>query len=651
MTPRAFAVFLALLIAAPAWAGRGDDELRDRRDYQAALSALRLGQLAQFQALRKKLDGYILAPYLDYELLKDRVVETPRPVLHAYLENNEAAAVSGQLRARWLKSLADRGEWDSFLAEYRPLDNETELACRRLTQLLRKQPGRLDVQREAEQLWQNGNRLPAACDTTFELWRQAGYMTDEQVFERVRLAMERRNLSLAERLGQYLAPRERVWVDRWLAMHRDPARELATLRYPVETPVARAIVRHGVVRLAYNDPDVAMQEWARLRTLHSFFGEDDSYVLRWVGLLAAQAHHPRAAGWLAAVSAGGDDESLRHWRVRAAIRHGTPASGLRAIAQLNESERQEGEWRYWRARLLEENGEKREAERLYGELARERSYYGFMAADRTGRPYALQHVAVEPTPEEIGALLANPGVAMARELFMIGDTVAARRQWSWTIRTLTPRELAVAAVLAQQWGWHDRAIFTVNRSDHLDDLELRFPVLYRDLVEQSAQQANIEPDWVYGVMRQESAFVTDARSSAGALGLMQLMPQTGRLTGRLIKLPVHSNEAILKVENNLRLGTSYLRQVLNGYQGNQVLATAAYNAGPARVKVWLPNDKLPADRWVDTIPFNETRQYVKNVLAFTTVYGHRLGTPTRRMTDRMPAVGLRDAGAEVNTLP
>jgi soluble lytic murein transglycosylase len=289
--------------------------------------------------------------------------------------------------------------------------------------------------------------------------------------------------------------------------------------------------------------------------------------------------------------------------------------------------------------MLERTGEEGRARVLYRVLSKERSYYGFMAADRIGELYAMQHVGVDASPEEVSAMLERPGIQMAKELFTLGDILAARRQWNWATRHLNNRDLAVAAVLARQWGWHDRAILTVNKSEHLDDLELRFPVLYRDIVEANAQRNNIEPDWVYGVLRQESAFVADARSHAGALGLMQLMPRTGRMTGRRINLRVPNNTAILNVENNLKLGASYLRTVLDVNHGHQVLATASYNAGPNRVREWLPESKpLDADVWVDTVPFNETRNYVKNVMAFTTVYAYRLETALRTLKERMPSV-------------
>jgi soluble lytic murein transglycosylase len=614
-------------------------EEKARQQYTQALAALRSGDLARFQRLRDELNGYALQPYLDYEFLKDRIATTPTSTLHDFLERNTAAAVSDQLRKKWLVLLARRGDWNNFIGEFRDIEPDDALNCQRLMHLIKASQEQSGLMNEAGKLWLTGSRLPAACDPVFEAWRQAGHMTSDMVWARIQIAMEKRNLTLAEGLGRYLEPSERVWVQRWMAMHRRPQQELLRFRYPVETPVARSIIRHGVVRLAYNDSDEAMRLWETFKERYEFFGEDERYVLRWVGILAAQAHHPRAVEWLSAASADVDDETLRQWRVRAAIRNGEWKTGLRFLALLPEPEQKEGEWRYWKARMLERTGEKSQAKSLYSALAKERSYYGFMAADHIGQPYAMQHVSVQASLTEVDAIRAHPGIQMAKELFTLGDTLAARRQWAWATRHMNNRDLAVAAVLARQWGWHDRAILTVNKSEHLDDLELRFPILYRDIVEANAQRNNIDPDWVYGVLRQESAFVTDARSETGALGLMQLMPHTGRMAGRRINLRLPNNTAILNVENNLKLGTSYLRTVLDVNHGNQVLATASYNAGPNRVREWLPESKpLDADAWVDTVPYNETRNYVKNVMAFTTVYAYRLETVMRRLQERMPSV-------------
>jgi soluble lytic murein transglycosylase len=208
---------------------------------------------------------------------------------------------------------------------------------------------------------------------------------------------------------------------------------------------------------------------------------------------------------------------------------------------------------------------------------------------------------------------------------------------------MNDRELQIAAVIAGRWGWHARAIRTVVMSGHPDDLELRFPVIYRDVIEANAAKYEIDSGLIYGVVRQESAFVADARSDAGAIGLMQLLPSTGRAGIRRLRLNARVEDALLSVEHNVSLGVNYLKRVLDRYSGNQVLATAAYNAGPSRVNSWMPDETVDADLWVETIPYNETRGYVKNVLAFAAVYEYRLGKQPTRLTTRMPVIAPRGA--------
>ena len=626
------------LAVTPPVAADADIE-QQRRDYAAAMTALRTGELGRFTDLRERLNDYLLRGYLDYEFLKDRIAVTPPETLARFLDDNRDAQISDPLRRKWLHHLAKRGEWETLLREYRDVDDDAELNCQRLGYLLRITQEKSALMDAIGRLWLTGDKLPGACDAVFAAWRKAGYMTNERVWARIQLAMEKRNLTLAEKLAGFLPAEERPWVERWLAMHRNPRKELQNIRYPAESALARRIIRHGIMRLAYTDPEQAMQTWKRLKTDIQFSSKDENYVHRWIGVLAAQKHHPAAVEWLSAVAPEAHDETARHWRVRAALRAGEWKTGLHFIADLTEDEQKESEWRYWKARMLDKAGFGNVAAPLFGELARERNYYGFLAADRLDQEYSMTHVAIQPGAEEIKALLARPGVQMAYELYTLGEIIGARRQWSWTTRGMTSRELQVAAVIASQWGWHDRAIFTVGRSTHLDDLELRFPILYRRMIEVNAERNSIDPGWVYGVLRQESAFMTDARSPAGALGLMQLMPRTGRLTARRINLDIDGNSAILKIENNLRLGASYLKQVLDIYNGHPVLATASYNAGPHRVKEWLPADgEIDADVWVDVIPFNETRNYVKNVLGFTTVYDYRLRGDTARLGTRMPTV-------------
>lgn len=630
----------AMLLTPAAHAQLFPNDIETMRDrYREAATALKHKRYQEYEQLLQSLEGYVLKGYVEYDYLKSRIARMPNERLHNFIKEYDYLPISDWLRTSWLHHLARAGDWETFLAEYKPQYADSRLQCLRLQHLVKHSQDQAAVMSEVRESWLTGRRMPQQCDAVFKHWADAGHMSDDLVWARIKLAMESRRVSLARALARRYLPRSQyIWMQRWESVHWNPQRELSRISYKVETPVARMIVKHGVVRLAYRDPDAAMALWEHLKHRFDFFGEDENYVLRMVGVLAAQNHSPMAVDWLSRVTAREDDANLRIWRVKAALRTAQWDKARAFLGGLNVEEQQETRWRYWRARILEETGEAEQARQLYLALTQERDYYGFLAADRLDREYAMRHRSVETSPEELSAMLSRKGVQAAHELYSIGETLAARRQWNWVTRRMNNRELEVAAVVARHWGWYDRAIYTVTKADHFDDLDLRFPVLYRDQVHANAERAGIDPSWIYGVMRQESAFVADARSPAGALGLMQLMPRTGRQVGRRLNMRIRNNSAILDIENNLLLGASYLKAVLDRNNGSEVLATASYNAGPHRVKRWLPEENMAADVWVETIPYDETRNYVKNVLSFTAVYDHRLGGEPKPLEKRMPLV-------------
>lgn len=623
---------------------------QQRRDYLAAARALKSGDLETFHSLYARLDDYVLQSYLQYKFLKGRVSTTPKETIRGFLEQNRHAPISERLRRKWLLHLVKKEDWKTFIKEFPYNSDDPELRCHRLGYLLETDNDQVGLGPEIERLWLTSKRLPTACNPVFRRWREAGQMTPELVWARIERSMKRGRLSLARELGNYYLPaKERVWLRRWQEMYRNPARKLQKLTYPLDTPRALMIVKHGIVRLAYRDPEVAMEQWQRIRRDHALPPEAHHEVLRKVGMLAVQHHLPVAVQWLAEIPNADDDKALRTWRLRAALRAGEWELAKKFVATLTEDEQVDRFWWYWTARVMEQTGEPVKAGYLYALVALDRSYYGFLAADRVGADYAMQHEPIDAGPEEMNAMLARRDVQAARELLAVGDVVAARRQWGWALERMNKREREVAALAASDWGWHDRAIFALSKSDHSDDLVLRFPLMYKQIVETNAERHGLDPSWVYGVVRQESAFVVDARSSAGALGLMQLLPRIGRITSRQLKLKIRSKSAILKVENNLRLGTAFLKDMLRRHNGHQMLATAAYNAGTSRVRRWLPEQgTVDADVWVEGIPLDETRDYVKNVMAYTTVYDYRLARPPTRLCRRMPVVTPAKVDVVVN---
>jgi soluble lytic murein transglycosylase len=307
-----------------------------------------------------------------------------------------------------------------------------------------------------------------------------------------------------------------------------------------------------------------------------------------------------------------------------------------------EGEHKVEQWLYWQARAMEAQGQDAAARRLYRLAAGERSLWGFLAAERVGTPYKL---ASRPTPaaeERLTRIEQSRGGRRISELLALARPLDARREIQALVRGMEPEDLMAAAVLIRRWGWPDQAIFTLARSGYWDDLELRFPIHHQELVRRQAGETGLDESWIFAVLRQESAFNPQVVSHAGALGLMQLLPATAREVARSLGEPPPNRWRLLDPEVNIRLGSAYLARMQTRFDDHPVLAAAAYNAGPHRVERWLPSHRTAADIWVATIPFRETRRYVRRVLAYRLIYDHRLGREIRPLSALLRPVGGTD---------
>ena len=632
-----------VLMAMAPWAHATSRVLQEeRRRYTEALRLLKAGQDARFKVVAAQDRGYLLYPYLQYHYLRDRLAVVPDRTIQAFLKDQTGQPVAADLRRRYLTLLAQQRAWPAFLANYRTQDATVGLRCLHWQQLWKQPDLQPVVARRAQRFWAAGVALPRDCQVFFGSWIEQQPHYRALVWARIREAMRLGDTRVAHHLRPWLRPADRLWLKRWLAMYQHPASGLAHFDFPVNTAIARDIIRSAVVRLAYRDPTLALQDWRQIQTKYVFFGEDNNFVLRHVGVLAAEDHLPVALTLLSdAVPKDALDLRVREWRVRSALWNGDWPRAHAFLRDLPPVLRVHDEWRYWRARVDEHLGHRKAAQKVYRDLAQTRGYYGFLAADRLNLPYSMQSARIAVTPARLARLMRRVPIQVAHELFAVGETTSARREWNFATGRMSHAELATAAVLASRWGWYDRAIATINAAGGANVLSLRFPVVYHDLVAQSARFDGIDPGWIYGIMRQESAFMVDAQSPVGALGLMQLMPATGERTARLLQMHLLGTASILQVSNNVRLGARYLKKVLDDNDGDEVLATASYNAGPDKVQTWRPVHRArSADIWVDNIPYDETRGYVKNVLAFTTVYDYLLGDGARMRVLMHPVAPL-----------
>ena len=428
-------------------------------------------------------------------------------------------------------------------------------------------------------------------------------------------------------------------ANRWLRAQGDADRFLRRADVSNADPVYHRQLAYAAKRLAYSDPKKGLGHWRRLGQDMTFAAELDHAVTRHAALWAARRNLPDAARMLDSLAEAARDDEVRRWQIRTALRHHDWAGVVEVANALSAKERQREEWMYWRAIGLQRSGNEAEAMLVLSGLAERRSYYGFLAADHLGIDYEFAAATVTADEAAIAQIADRPDIIRARELFHVGLDGRARSEWDAAVRTLSVADKPQAALLAHRWNWHSRAISVAAQVGEYNDLDLRYPLPHREAFQRSANEAGVRESWAYGVARSESLFMPDVRSSAGAIGLMQLMPSTGRSTAKEIKHPYKGRNTLTDPDSNIRLGTRYLAKMSNRFDKHPALATAAYNAGPGRVSAWLPGSSpMDARIWVETIPFNETRSYVRRVLTSDVIFHWRLTGTTRRLSNHLPDV-------------
>jgi soluble lytic murein transglycosylase len=610
---------------------------KQRELFQDAEQALKKNHLSEYRKLVAQIEDYPLVPYLRYQELSRSLSQQKPAAIKNFLDTYDDTPLAQRLHYNWLRTAAKRQRWDTLVEFYYPT-SDTALECQYRSALIKAE--RMDEAiKGVEKLWLSGRSRPDTCDPVFDAWREAGKLSTDLAWQRIRLAMRAGQTSLARYLARYVPKQDRHWVDLWYKVHRNPDLVRNEKLFGKTHEVRNTILVHGMRRLAYRNTEKAILLWNDLKERYTFSLEERNSVHQLLAMLMAQGRHPDALTWLSSVDPDHESQRIREWRVRTAIYDQDWTATLAAIAWLAPEEQNAERWLYWRARAMEALGFKDAAQRIYSELAVTRNYHGFLAADRLHKPYAFQNQPLRFNSRELKNVENLPGILRARELFRLDRLIDARREWMFMRDKLDRDSLMRAAKLAENWGWHSRAIFTVAQTGYWDDVSMRFPLTFQDSVLKQADAFSIEPAWVYGIMRQESAFVTDARSGKGALGLMQLMPSTGRYVAKKINTRMRNPYELLIPDRNIQLGSAYLRNVRDRLYDHPVLATAAYNAGPHRVRRWLPKEQaVPADIWVETVPYDETRDYMERVMAYTIIYDWRLNSKPQTLQTYMPPI-------------
>lgn len=609
----------------------------NRQAFREVLSAMQLGQRELAWARAEALRDYPLKDYPRFLELSRRLETVPLAEIAAFLQTVPDSFMAEELRKRTLRLLADRGDWVSYLAIDDPALDGFDFRCQRLVARSEVEGVRPQVT-QLMVFWQEGKPFPERCRRIEDWLAETGMLTVERLGLRLSQAMQEGRVSEVRRLTARLGAEDRSL--QWQEAQKAPERFLERHKAVRGDLILQLIMVDALKRLARKDANEARNLWLDLlarESMPSWLQHEAEVSL---AVAAARQHRPEALDWFSRLPDQALNRDARAWRVRAALRGQQWEQVLAAIEAMPREEQAEEEWRYWRARALESLGQGDMARRIWQELARGVSYYGLLAADRAGVQYGLAYAELPPEAQ-VQNLAWRPGFRRAREFYALGMIGEARKEWQAALRGLDPEQLRAAAHLAARWGWMDRAAITMGKARNagLEDLEVRFPLPWRDEVERFARESAIDSGWMFGVMRRESAFMPDVASSAGAKGLMQLLPETAKYVAKKFDLPAPQPADLHDPMANMRLGSAYLRYVLDKFDDHPVLATAAYNAGPGRVKQWLPKaGSLPADIWVDTVPLTETREYCRAVLHYATVFEWRLYGETRPLSARMPNI-------------
>ena len=619
--------------------------------------AFRKNQSTNLSQTLPQLRGHVLEPMAAYWDMRVRLDTAPVAQITQRLAAMQGSYWEDRLRADWLALLARREQWDLFDAQwplYRMRDERSLLCSGALRDWQR---GGLPSARAAADIgrwWHAQRDIDQGCAQAARLMLAKKALGEEVVWRRARLAMEINQPSAAEQAMAMVDPARAKTVH---AIAKQPERYLNDKVTAFRTST-KELVTLALIRLAANNPEAAVSALQNNRWRIQLTGEERSWVWGAIGKRQAQRLQDNALASFAQGQANAMHDDHLAWKTRAALRAGQWGVADNAIAAMSPEQQQDPTWVYWKARVklaqMPTQAQNEQAQAMLRSIASTRHFYGQLATEALGQAVTLPNAPAPLTTEERQAARQNAGLQRALAAIRLGLRTEGNREWNYTVSLHTPggmndRELLAAADWACEQARWDRCIYTSKRTQIAHEQSQRFPLPHRDLVVTQASAIGLDPGLVFGLIRQESRFVTDARSHVGASGLMQVMPPTAKWTAKRMGLNNFQPQDINDQLTNVRIGTAYLKMVIDDFDGSLPLAVAAYNAGPSRSRNWRNGPILAGDIWVENIPFEETRDYVKRVLANSVNYNALMSGQPQSLRARLGTVGPRISAAPVNT--
>ena len=650
LTPLVAATLLATAAPLVQAQNRGDDALLEMQQ------AFRKGDKKRLEQLLPTVRGHALEPWAAYWDMKLRLPEAQPQEVQAFLQRYAGSYHEDRLRNDWLLLLGQRRDWAQF-AEQHPhyrMSDDRDVRCYALLVDHIKGTAPATAAQDVRANWYALRDADDGCAQAAGVLYADKKLSALDIWRKARLGVEANRPRAVRAAVAIVAPESLAQVNDALAA---PSKYLLS-RATAAGRARQELVLLALIKLATTDPDNAAHQLDSKWGVH-LSPEERNWAWGVIGKTAAQKLASNAHSYFANVAKDSDlNDDLLGWKVRAALRAGQWTTVRKAVDAMGADARQDSTWVYWKARALlagrVTEAERAEANQLLQGIASSRGFYEQLALEELGQRITVPPAPEPLTAEEKAAARANPGLNRALYAILLGLRSEGVREWNYTTNLhqaggMADRELLAAADFACQREVWDRCINTSERTKSVVDVTQRFPTPFRSAVVERATGIGLDPAYVYGLIRQESRFIMDARSHVGASGLMQVMPATARWTAKKIGLNNFTADQINDRDTNIAIGTAYLKLALDDFAGSMPMAAAAYNAGPGRPRSWRNGPVLDAAIWAENVPFAETRDYVKKVLANTTNYAAMLTGQPQSLKSRLGTIGPRDAAApEVN---
>ena len=604
-----------------------------RAIYSKAQKLADRGNWRKLQLIKRSLEGYPLYPYLDYKELLEKMSIPNRGKISNFLATHKNSVLAYRLRSKWLDYLARRSQWNNYLKYYAPEEASISRQCQYFEALYHRQR-----QEEALNggiaLWTVGHSQPRQCDPLFRILIRHKAITTDHAWERFNHSVREHNYSLATYANRFITDaKTKELTESFLKFKQNPNYLHSAINILMSDKKSALLVAYTLGNLANHNPIKAHDLWFNWdhrvlvanKDSHEFISKLVKSFIKNDAIESAD----RVLNEYAELINNDFNGNLIEWRIRHALKERNWTDVKQWIGKLPQSMQKKSIWLYWQIQSLknDNNSDRGDVHKLKMQLAKERDFYGFVISDRLRQEYNLNNKPAPINKAIWGQVRTIDALKRARELHFHGNKVEATREWNSGTRDFDRAQWIAAAQLAHEWNWHSRAIMALASAKYWDDLDIRFPLAFEPSIKSVSINSGVQPNLLFAIARQESAFELHALSKAGAVGLLQIMSRTAKSMARSLNIPYKNSRQLLEIEKNLLIGSGYLKSLLERFNENRILALASYNAGPERVTQWLSKTKgkLTYDLWIELIPFRETRSYVKSALMYSAIYSEKLG--------------------------